>query len=147
LEAEDAVGHHLQALSMPSTWKEQILDMIQAMTKDVRDVLQQRDRYERQLQRLKRLFVLGDISEPEYQKQRDDLQARVVPLEPPKMPDLAEAACLLEDVGVIWDEATLEEEKQIAHTLLEAVYLDSEEGPVVRVEPKPAFKPLFGSGV
>jgi hypothetical protein len=46
-------------------------------------------------------------------------------------------------MGAIWDEATLKEEKQIAHTLLEAVYLDSDEGPVVRVDPKPAFKPLF----
>ena len=115
------------------------------MTKDIRDMLQHRDRCERQLERLKRLFVLGDISEPEYQKQRDDLQARTAALERPKMPDLAEATCLVEDMGAIWDEATLEEEKQITHTLLEAVHLDSDEGPVVRVDPKPAFKPLFRS--
>jgi len=67
----------------------------------------------------------------------------VAALDPPEMPDLSEAAYLVEDVGAIWDEATLEEEKQIAHTLLEAVFLDSDEGPVVRVDPKPAFKPLF----
>ncbi|MEA3376357.1 MAG: recombinase family protein, partial [Chloroflexota bacterium] len=145
LEAEDAVGCHLRAMSLPSEWKEQVLDTLQSMTKDIRDVFQQRDRCERQLERLKRLFVLGDISEPEYQKQRDDLQARMSGLEPPKMPDLGKAAYLVEDIGAIWDEATLEEEKQIAHTLLEGVHLDCDEGAVVRVDPKPAFKPLFKS--
>ena len=50
---------------------------------------------------------------------------------------------MLEDIGLIWGEATLEEEKQIVHTLLEAVYLDSEDGPVVSVEPKVEFRVLF----
>jgi hypothetical protein len=104
---------------------------------------QRRERCEAQLERLKRLFVLGDISEGEYRRERDDLRARLAALKPPEMPDLEQAARLLDDIGVIWEEATLEEEKQIAHTLLEAVYLDSEDGPVVRVEPRPAFKALF----
>ena len=56
-------------------------------------------------------------------------------LEPPKMPDLGKATCLVEDMGAIWDEATLKEEKQIAHTLLHAVYLDSDEGPVIKGGP------------
>ncbi len=146
LEAEDAVGRRLGALSIPPTWRQKILDFIEGMTEDKSDLLQQRHHYERQLERLKRLFVLGDISESEYEKQRDGLQARVATLEPPKMPDVTEASWLLTDMGVIWDEATLEEQKQIAHTLLAAVYLDSEEGPVVRVEPKSVFKPLFTSG-
>jgi hypothetical protein len=48
-----------------------------------------------------------------------------------------------ENIGLIWDEATLKKEKQIVHTLLEAVYLDSEVGPVVSVKPKAEFRVLF----
>ena len=33
---------------------------------------------------------------------------------------------------------------QIVHTLLETVYLDVEHGPVVAIEPKAEFAPLFG---
>jgi hypothetical protein len=142
-DAEDAVGHHLQALTIPPDWKEQILAIIRETTRDVEDVQQRRARCEAQLERLKRLFVLGDISEGEYRRERDDLRARLAALKPPEMPDLEQAARLLDDIGVIWEKATLEEEKQIAHTLLEAVYLDSEDGPVVRVEPRAAFRALF----
>jgi hypothetical protein len=95
------------------------------------------------LERLKRLFKFGDISEQEYKQERDELRARLRALKPPEMPDLEDAARLLENIGLIWDEATLKEEKQIVHTLLEAVYLDSEDGPVVSVKPKAEFRVLF----
>ena len=35
------------------------------------------------------------------------------------------------------------ERRQIAHTLLNAVYLDADRGPVVAIAPKPEFAPLF----
>jgi hypothetical protein len=51
------------------------------------------------------------------------------------MPDLERAAELLRDFGTLWDGATLQERRQIVHTLLQAVYLDSgERGPVVAIE-------------
>ncbi len=54
------------------------------------------------------------------------------------------AAELLQDFGTIWDAATPNERKQIVHTLLETVYLDSgEDGPVTSIEPKEAYRPLF----
>jgi len=59
------------------------------------------------------------------------------------MPDLKEVAELLQDFRAIWDAATPRERKQIVHTLLEAVYLDAERGPVVAIEPKPEYEALF----
>jgi DNA invertase Pin-like site-specific DNA recombinase len=143
VEAEDAVGEHLAGLTLPSDWKEQILDIIREKAESEENARQKREQWEGQLERLKRLFKFGDISEQEYKQERDELRARLRALKPPEMPDLEDAARLLENIGLIWDEATLKEEKQIVHTLLEAVYLDSEVGPVVSVKPKAEFRVLF----
>jgi hypothetical protein len=91
------------------------------------------------------LFVLGDLSESEYRSERDRLKVKLTSLTPPEMPDLRIAAELLQDFGAIWDAATPKEKKQIVHTLVAAVYLDSgEHGPLVAVEPKAQFAALFG---
>jgi hypothetical protein len=60
------------------------------------------------------------------------------------MPDLEWAAVLLQDFGRIWDAATPMERRQIVHALLETVYLNAEQRPVVAIEPKAEFAPLFG---
>ena len=40
------------------------------------------------MERLKRLFKFGDISEQEYRQERDELRAHLRALKPPEMPDL-----------------------------------------------------------
>ena len=47
-----------------------------------RDVAQERARVEGQLERLKRLFVLGDLEEEEYRVERDRLRAQLAALTP-----------------------------------------------------------------
>jgi len=143
-DAEAALGEFLRRLSLPADWQARVLGLIQERATRGREVVQERARIEGQLERLKRLFVLGDLSEREYQAERDRLRAQLATLTPPAMPDLARAADLLQDFGVIWDAATPQERRQIVHTLLEAVYLDSGEcGPVVAIEPKAEFATLF----
>lgn len=94
-------------------------------------------------ERLKHLFVLSDLLEVEYRMERDRLRAQLLALTPPVMPDLEWAAEILQDFGRIWEAATPKERRQIIHTLLEKVYLDAERGPVVAIEPKAEFAPLF----
>jgi hypothetical protein len=95
------------------------------------------------LARLKVLFVLRDLLEAEHRIERDRLRAQLLALTPPVMPDLEWAAEMLQDFGRIWDAATPKERRQIVHTLLETVYLDADHGPVVAIEPKAEFAPLF----
>jgi hypothetical protein len=117
--------------------------MIPETRPDMGGVTDSRRHYEEQLDRLKQLYIVGDISRRSYERKRNDLQGRLVSLNPLQMPALEQAADLLEIIDVAWEEADPRKEKQIAHTLLQAVYLDSEIGPVVGIEPKPALKPLF----
>jgi site-specific DNA recombinase len=143
IKAEDALGDFLRKLTLPQNWQERVLGMIQERIGAQQDIAREKARIEGQLERLKRLFVLGDVVEAEYRAERDRLRAQVVSLTPPAMPDLEWAAELLQDFGRIWDAATLQERRKIVHALLETVYLDAERGPVVAIEPRADFAPLF----
>jgi hypothetical protein len=143
-DTEEALGGFLERLALPADWKEQVMALIQTHFGEERDVLREQGRIENELKRLTKLFQWDDISESEYRTERDHLRARHAALTPPMMPDLERAAELLRDFGTLWDGATLQERRQIVHTLLQTVYLDSgERGPVVAIELKSEFAPLF----
>lgn len=141
-EAEGALGAFLGRLRLPDDWQARILGQLEQGS-DAGDVAREQARLEGQLERLKRLYVLGDLVESEYRADRDRLRAQLAALAPPELPDLEAAAALLADFGAIWEAATARERRCIVHTLLETVYLDAERGPVVAVEPKAEFAPLF----
>jgi hypothetical protein len=148
-EAEQALGAFLRRLrlTLPENWQMQVLEILEHKAGDAQRAEGERSRLRGQLERLKKLFVFGDITDLEYKAERDQLQTKLAALKPLRLPDLEEAGRLLEDFGVIWDAATERERKQILQTLLNVVYLDSgERGPVVAIEPKSEFSPLFNLG-
>ena len=142
-EAEAALRRRLQALSVPPDWRQHVRAMIPEARPDAGSVEESRRHFEGQLDRLKQLYIAGDISRRNYKRKKGSFQRRLAALDPLQMPALQQAADLLENLTVVWVEADPAKEKQIAHTLLTAVYLDSDTGPVVGIEPKPALKPLF----
>jgi site-specific DNA recombinase len=142
-DAEGALGDFLRRLCLPDDWQGRVLALIQERAGKTRDIARERARLEEQLERLKRLFVLGDLEERAYLAERDRLRVQLAALTPPAMPDLERAAELLQDFGAIWDAATIRERREIVHTLLESVELDAERGPVVAIRPKPEFAVLF----
>jgi site-specific DNA recombinase len=142
-EAEDAVGDFLRRMSLPPNWQEVALGLIHKEGGRGQETIDERRRIKGQLERLKRLFVLGDLTEREYTIDRDRLEAQLAALVPPVMPDLKQAAELLQNIGVIVDAATAEELREAMQILLEAVYLDAEKGPVVAIEPRAEYKALF----
>ena len=141
--AEAALGRFLGRLVLPADWRAQILVLVKARVKAVGDVEAEQARINALLERLKRLFLLGDLAEREYVAERDRLRNQLAALLPPAMPYLERAAALLRDFSKLWDAATPPERRQILQTLLAAVYLDVEHGPVVAVEPRAQFAALF----
>ncbi len=141
--AEAALGGFLGRLVLPADWRAQILVLVKARVNAVDNVEAEQARINTLLERLKRLFLLGDLTEREYVAERDRLRNQLAALVPPVLPDLERAAVLLRDFGKLWDAATPPERKQILQTLLAAVYLDVERGPVVAVEPRAQFATLF----
>lgn len=142
-DAEDALGEFLSALHLPDDWKEQILHQVERQAGNSRSYEQQRRRITMQLSRLKDLYKMGDINKEEYVTERNQLKAQLAALQPPQLPDLERAAALLNNFGAIWRAASQLERKQIVHTLLDAVYLDSKSGPVVAIRPRAAFAKIL----
>ncbi len=141
--AEAALGGFLGRLVLPADWRAQILILVKVRTRAAGDVEAEQGRINALLERLKRLFLLGDLPEREYVTERDRLRNQLAALVPPALPDLERAAALLRDFSKLWEAATPPERKQILQTLLAAVYLDTERGPVVAVEPRAQFAALF----
>ena len=141
--AEAALGGFLSRLVLPADWRAQILVLVKVRVKTADNMEAEQGRINTLLERLKRLFLLGDLGEREYVAERDRLRNQLAALVPPALPDLERAAALLRDFGKLWDAATPPERKQILQTLLAAVYLDVDRGPVVAVEPRAQFAALF----
>lgn len=142
-KAEQAVIQYLSAIRLPQDWRERILS--QGLTSEERNALEaKRQRLENQLERSKKLYLMGDMGEAEYLQARTDLTAKLAATRPVEDPDLESAALMLENIGQLLEQATPNELEDIFHALLTTVYLDSgRRGPVVAIEPKPFLKVLM----
>ena len=144
-KAEAAVGETLRRLTLPADWQSRLLKLIEAQLGETRDLAQEKAKLDAQLERLKVLFTLGDITEREYLADRDRLRAQVAALTPPVLPDLERAAELIGNFGVIWDAASLAEQGRLIKTLLAAIHIDqtTEREVIVKLEPRKEFAMLF----
>ena len=84
-------------LELPENWRERILASLQTDSPDVQRVQQQRHALGAQLERLKQLFLLGDLSEAAYHTQRTAIQTALdqLPVLDVPIQDLEQAAALL----------------------------------------------------
>jgi len=139
--AEAAVGAALSRLILPANWQERVLNLVESQLGEKRDLAQEKAKLTGQLERLKVLFTLGDLTEQEYLADRGRLRAQLTALTPPTMPDLERAAALIVSFDVIWNAASLAERGRLIKTLLAAVHLDQhpEREVSVRLVPKKEF--------
>ena len=64
--AEAAVGAALSRLILPANWQERVLNLVESQLGEKRDLAQEKAKLTGQLERLKVLFTLGDLTEQEY---------------------------------------------------------------------------------
>ncbi len=97
-----------------------------------------------QLERLKKLFVMGDFNEKDYRKQRDELQAQInaLPLAAQgRLIDLEQATELVNNVQAMWAGATLPE-REIWFKLMFSRILVYD-GQLQSIEPTPLLLALL----
>ncbi|HEY76319.1 MAG TPA: recombinase family protein [Thermoflexia bacterium] len=139
---EEEVGAILRNLRLPEDWQEEIRESV--LDADERRRLLERRRYlEGKLRRLGMAFADGTITEGDYVRERDAVRAELARLEVPEDVAVIDAGLYLETLRDLWDEATLEERRDICRLMLEAVYYDMREKRVVELVPKAPFLPLF----
>ncbi len=138
---EVQIGDHLSRARLPEDWKARILAHIGQSEKVEDSEAQKRTRLEGQLERAKRLFMLGDLTEREYLAQREQIQNALSAIRPSPMPDLERAAQLLANFGELWGRATDMERLKLLHAIIEKAWVKG--GKIVAVEPRPAMYPLL----
>ncbi|MEA3310172.1 MAG: recombinase family protein [Chloroflexota bacterium] len=143
LDAELALGEFLDQVVLPEDWQAQVITRIEADFGRPQDIQREKQRLKRAADKLTTIFQVTEMSKREFERQYRALQLQLQALKPPELPDMEQAAELLQDFGTLWATATREEQRELAHTLLTSVYLDVDDGPVVAVEPRPEFEGLF----
>ncbi len=142
-DPEQQIVEYLANIELPNDWRERVMQLSQVDQQDAESSEMKRRRLEGQLERARKLYLMGDMEESDYRTMREDLKGKISALQPTQDADLESAAAMLETIGSLLEHATPKELDDVFHALLTSVYLDSEAGPVVAIEPKPFLKLLM----
>ena len=139
------IDNLVKSLVLLPSWRERIIDKISSLS-EREGILTQRVIIENKLRRLGKTFIDGLIEEGEYNVQRVLLQDSLNSLVIPEADAAITAGELLENLGPVWEIATLEEKHRLLSGMLEAVYVDMlASRSIVGIQPKAPFYPLFES--
>jgi len=142
---DEQMNEIIESLALEPSWKASIMAKISAFSEQDR-ILKERKRITDKLHRLSKTYVDGLVEEGEYNLQRKLLQSNLETLVVPEADAAMKAGELIENLGNIWESATLEEKHKLLTTMLDAVYVDLlTSGRIVGLLPKPAFYRLFES--
>jgi hypothetical protein len=119
-----------------------ILASIRSAANGVNDDGTRRRELVGQLERLRDLYVMGDLSKSEYVLRRQALEEELARAAPPFDPRLDKAEELLADFGRVWElEDDPAKRRRLLATLFDRVWQDG--GTIVAVKPREAFLRYF----
>ena len=119
-----------------------VLEAIQAAAGNRGDDQARRRELHGQLDRLKDLYVMGDLSKDQYVMRRQALEQEIERIGPPVDPDIARAEALLDDFARFWE---IEEKPAERHKLLGQLFdrIWQDAGQIVAVTPRKPFVRYF----
>jgi len=143
---EDDLAPQIEALvksfQLLPAWRDRVLDIL--ASRDERRALEtQRQALEVKLERLKTLYVEGDLALGEYRTQRDGVRDELEALVVPEERQVLDAGQFLETMAAIWDEATLEERHDLLTAIFRKVWVDRVSARIVAVEVFADFVPVL----
>jgi hypothetical protein len=131
-------------VTLPDDWRNHIIEVIARNNPNYAQLRKQHSSLQGRLDRLKLLFVEGDISHSEYKQMKAEYQEQLGMLHLPtqgRMIDLERAAELLDNIRGIWDKATFEEREAWFKLMFNKVYVKN--GAIKAIEPTPVMSALF----
>lgn len=129
-------------IQLPEDWRRRVEEL--AGNEDERAaIIREREQVEEKLRRLKRMYRDLIIDDEEYKTSVEELRRKLDTLVLPDNPQVVSAGEYLENLGMLWEAATLKEQRDITRMLLEATYVNVVEQRIVAIEPKPAFRLLL----
>jgi hypothetical protein len=139
---EPAWGEIIASIRLPDDWKQRI-ELMSGDADQREAILKEREVIQERMRRLRRLYQDLLIEDDEYKVEYERLQTKLAGLVLPNSPHLFQAAEYLENLGMLWEAAALEEQQAITRILLKAMYVDVNEERIVAIEPLPVFRVLF----
>lgn len=141
---ESQIEEYLATVEFPNDYQQLVLDAYRREDEGGPGFDTQRTALENRLLRIKKLFEWGDLSEKDYQAQREQLRHELAAL-PPATNDrrgmIERLANYLQNIGVAWADATPDQRNRLAKTLFDDVRV--EDGKIKGITPTPEFTPLL----
>jgi DNA invertase Pin-like site-specific DNA recombinase len=144
---EGQIGGVLTTFALPESERgELIADWVRKQGTR-QSTAQERERLTRKAERIRTLYLEGDLDDAEYRRQRAEVMEALAAIPPDELPT-SEAvgrrlAALLADLSGAWVVATPEERNQIARQLFADVVVENRTA--VAVKPRPELAPFFES--
>lgn len=140
---EAQIEAYLENFAIPEDYQEKILEAHRKLQAAYDDSERQRAELQARLERNKKLFRWGDISEDEYLAEKAKIQRDLKTLSPSENDSkvLERLATFLKSVAQAWREANQEQRNRLGRQLFEETWLKDKQ--VIAVKPRPELEPFF----
>ncbi len=139
---EKQIEEYLDTFHIPEDYQKRILEAHSKLEAAYDNTDEERGRWETQLDRAKKLYKWGDISEEDYQREKEVIQKEIVALAPKtRLSNLDKLAEFLANIGQAWRAASGEQRNKLARSLFQEIWIKDDQ--VVAVKPQPELEPFF----
>ncbi|MCJ7792240.1 MAG: recombinase family protein [Dehalococcoidia bacterium] len=140
---EYQIERYLETFHIPEDYQAKILEAHEKLQAAYDDTEKEQTRLKAQLERLKKLFTWGDLSEKQYLAERANTLEALRALTPPETKSrvLEGLAEFLKNVVKAWREANQEQRNKLARQLFDEIWAKDKQ--VIAVKPRPELKPFF----
>ena len=147
LSLEEALAEYVRAFNPPHEVRRAVIRRLKdaSSTEDERASRLRRRQLSGQLERLKDLYVIGDLSKSDYEIKRNVLEGELEASHPRAVVDLTAAAAALTNFSLFWErEKSPGERNNLLRHIFESVSVNGDQ--LVAVTPREAFLPYFHFG-
>ena len=140
---EYQIEQYLDTFHIPDDYQAKILQAHKKLQAAYEDSEKEQARLKAQLERLRKLFTWGDISEDQYLREKAKTLETLRALSPieNKSSVLEQLAELLRNVTKAWKDADQELRNRLARQLFDEIWVKDKQ--VIAVRPRPELKPFF----
>lgn len=139
---EDQVADYICHMRLPSKYVGAVTTELRRRRNEAAGTDLDTRRMRNELERWRRLFVLGEISEIEFRRESAVLKKAIAAAErPTEVLDVERAVGYLQNVGALWRTGERETQRGVVQELFSRIVLRDEQ--VVAITPKAEYEPLF----
>ena len=140
---EYQIEQYLETFNIPEDYQARILEAHEKLQAAYDDTEKEQTRLKVQLERLKKLFAWGDLSEKQYLAERGNVLEQLRALTPPETKSrvLERIAEFMKNVAKVWKNSNQEQRNKIARELFDEIWVKDKQ--VIAVKPRPDLKLFF----